>query len=132
MFDLIRQFLADAEDDPVQRRWERLRRLPRGSDQALTGTTRRWLRQLPAGRRPLRLCELYPRVANRIAWCWSDVALSESMLEDLLVDRRGGRQGFAAPIVRELQRLQDFNTQQRVEPRAQPMWRAVVRSVGPG
>ena len=48
------------------------------------------------------------RVANRIAWCWADAALREQVLDDLLVDRRGGRLGFAPTIVRELQRLREF------------------------
>lgn len=95
--------------------WGAVRRPARACDNALTGTTRRWLRELPPRRRPLRLCELYPRVANRLAWCWHDATLSEAVIEDLLVDRRGGRQGLPPTTVRELQRLRDFNRQQRVE-----------------
>ena len=113
MFELLKNVneLADAGAST----WTRLRREPRECDRAVTGTTRRWLRELPARRRPLRLCELYPRVANRIAWCWNDPELIDSVLQDLLVDRRGGRQGFTPSIVRELQRLREFNAQQRVE-----------------
>jgi hypothetical protein len=114
---------ADGED------WSTRRRLPRGSDAALTGTARHWLRRLPPGRRPYRLCELYPRVANRIAWCWSDVAMAAQVLDDLLVDRRGGRQGFARPIVRELQRLQQFNEAQRIERDAEGLWTRLGRIV---
>lgn len=115
MFDLFKQFVSDAPAHPADEHWRRVRRAPRGTDRALTGTTRRWLRDLPARRRPMRLCELYPRVANRIAWCWSDVSMSDSMLQDLLVDRRGGRLGFTPSVVRELQRLREFNGQQRAE-----------------
>lgn len=85
--------------------WEALRRPPRHNDEALTGTTRLWLRRLPAGRRPLRLCIQYPRVANRIAWHWRDPAQAREVLDDLLTDRRGGRRGFPRPIVLELRRL---------------------------
>ena len=88
--------------------WAPVRRAPRACDQALTGTTRRWLRELPARRRPLRLCQLYPRVANRLAWAWRDAALGTQVLDDLLVDRRGGREGFPRTVQRELQRLQEF------------------------
>jgi hypothetical protein len=108
MFERIRHFLVDPVDDPAAAPWAPLRRPERYCDGALTGTSRRWLRQLPPRRRPLRLCEAYPRVVNRIAWCWSDPSLREQVLDDLLVDRRGGRQGFPAPMVRELQRLREF------------------------
>lgn len=108
MFELIRHFLADPVTDRAEAQWAPLRRPERHCDGALSGTTRRWLRELPPRRRPLRLCEAHPRVVNRIAWCWADASLREQVLDDLLVDRRGGRQGFPAPMVRELQRLREF------------------------
>jgi hypothetical protein len=110
--------------------WQR--RAPRECDQALTGTTRHWLRRLPAGRRPWRLCEHFPRVANRIAWCWPDAALAAQVLDDLLVDRRGGRRGFPAPVARELQRLRQFNDNQRLETRQGAWWPALGRLAGLG
>jgi hypothetical protein len=118
------------QDDPDDARWAPLRRAARASDSALNGTARLWLRRLPARRRPLRLCETYPRVANRIAWCWSDPALADQVLDDLLVDRRGGRLGFPAPVVRELQRLREFNDQQRVERAPEGLWEVVGRVTG--
>ena len=81
------------------------RRPSRLSDEALTGTARAWFRALPWRQRPRVLCERFPRVANHLAWCWHDAALCEQALEDLLLDRRGGRRGFPAGVVRELQRL---------------------------
>ncbi len=108
MFELIRHFLGGPVDDRAGLSWAPLRRPERHGDHALTGTSRRWLRQLPPRRRPLRLCEVHPRVVNRIAWCWHDPALREQVLDDLLVDRRGGRQGFPPCMVRELQRLREF------------------------
>jgi hypothetical protein len=119
-------------EDPEEARWAPLRRTPRECDNALSGTARHWLRRLPPRRRPLRLCEVYPRVANRIAWCWTDAELAERVLDDLLTDRRGGRQGFAAPIVRELQRLRDFNDHQRVDSTPDGLWQRVGRAAGLG
>ncbi len=127
MLQALKHILPDVDDDAEQARWARVRRPERGCDQALTGTARHWLRRLPVRRRPTRLCTLFPRVANRIAWCWHDHALSAQVLEDLLVDRRGGRRGFPPAVVRELQRLRDFNEQQRVESRAETLWEAVAR-----
>ena len=93
---------------PTVDAWESIRRPTRHSDGALTGTARLWLRKLPAGRRPLQLCHQFPRVANLIAWHWRDPVLTHEVLDDLLADRRGGRQGFPKTIAWELRRLRDF------------------------
>lgn len=130
MFEKVKTWVADPPDPPdalAQRRWQRMRRPPKACDLALTGTTRRWLRELPSRRRPLRLCVLFPRVANRLAWCWHDELLSKAALQDLLEDRRGGRHGFPPCVVRELQRLREFNEQQRVELAPEGVWERVVR-----
>jgi hypothetical protein len=127
MIDLLR--VLSAEDAPDETDGSALRRPPRRSDESLTGTTRVWLRKLPAGRRPLRLCCRFPRVANRIAWCWNDRILTEQVLEDLLVDRRGGREGFPRGVVVELRRLREFNDRQRTETPTLGFWGAVQRSL---
>ncbi len=127
MFDVLKDILP--HDDAETLRWAARRRAPRATDNALTGTARVWLRRLPARRRPLRLCELYPRVVNRIAWCWPDPVMVKQVLDDLTQDRRGGRQGFAPPLLRELQRLREFNNQQRVELRPEGFWETVGRVV---
>ena len=121
---------ADPGADPGQAHWAHVRREPRNCDRALTGTTRRWLRDLPPRRRPLRLCEAHPRVANRIAWCWQDPVLSDALLDDLLVDRRGGRNGFAPIMVRELRRLREFNAQHRIESEPEGLLALAARVVG--
>jgi hypothetical protein len=105
MIELLR---VPEPDEPADERWAAVRRAPRHSDEALTGTTRAWLRRLPAGRRPLRLCCRFPRVANRIAWCWHDPLQAGKVLEELLVDQRGNRRGFPRPVELELRRLRDL------------------------
>src|SRR4051812_22772886 len=82
--------LTDSGLADDEARWAQVRRPHRHSDDALTGTARHWLRRLPPARKPLRLCERFPRVANRIAWCWPDAALCAQVFDDLLLDRRGG------------------------------------------
>ncbi|MFY9511083.1 MAG: hypothetical protein WAQ05_08935 [Rubrivivax sp.] len=89
----------------------RHRRPTRACDETLNDGARTWLRRLPNGRRPLRLCERFPRLANRVAWCWADEGLVEAVFDDLLVDRRGGRQGFPPGVVLELRRLRDYRRQ---------------------
>ena len=106
MIDLPKWLLPDPFPDPGS--WESVRRPPRHTDQGVTGTTRVWLRKLPIGRRPQALCLAHPRVVNRIAWCWNDALLARQVLDDLLADRRGGREGFPRVIVAELKRLRDY------------------------
>jgi hypothetical protein len=72
-----------------------------------------WADGLPPELRPVELMRRYPRVANRLALCWADRILRHNALEDLLIDRRGGRQGFPARVREELVRL-------RI---AYPVWR---------
>lgn len=86
----------------------RFRRPPRRTDEVLTATAHVWLRALPPRRRPMVLCLRFPRVANRLAWVWSDAELSAQTFDDLLTDRRGGRKGFPPQVLAELKRLRDF------------------------
>lgn len=127
MFNPLRNLLHAQTSDAVV---VRTRHTPRACDAALTGTTRKWLRRLPAGRRPLRLCELYPRVANRIAWCWADESLRDQTLADLLEDRRGGRRGFPGSVARELQRLRELEGPLADCPARGAWWRAMVKGLG--
>jgi hypothetical protein len=122
--------MSTADSAPLD--WTPQRRTPRASDDALSGTARRWLRELPSRRRPIRLCQLFPRVANRLAWCWRDADLATQVLEDLLQDRRGSRRGFPPSVVRELQRLAQFNTQQRVDPQGDGWWTSFGKLAGLG
>lgn len=71
-------------------------------DRALTPLAEAWRDRL-SQRLPTRtLCEHYPRIANRLALCWSDRMLTRQLLDQLLHDRRGGRKGFPAPVRAEL------------------------------
>ena len=74
-------------------------------DATLSFGAQEWVRGLPVNLRPLELCSAYPRVANRIALCWDDLALVDSVFNELLLDRRGGREGFPAKVAAELMRL---------------------------
>lgn len=81
------------------------RTLPSEQDRALSTEARQWLRGLPARERPLALCSMYPRLANRLAAAWADPAQTEAVFEELMIDRRGGRLGFAPLVAAELMRL---------------------------
>ncbi len=64
--------------------------------------TFRWLAKLPRIVRPLALLRRYPRIANNMAGAWGDPRAFRAYLDDLLIDRRGNRQGFTPEIQREL------------------------------
>ena len=65
--------------------------------------------------RPLELCNVYPRIANRIARSWDDPASAETVLDDLIVDHRGGRKGFPSQIATELVRLYALHEKRLVD-----------------
>ncbi len=81
---------------------QHLRERPRPQDLVLTRLATTWRDALPQQYRPTQLCELYPRVANRLALCWNDPALASRVLDDLMVDRRRNRSGFPPAVSREL------------------------------
>jgi len=107
---------AAAQRDP-HRASERdlsTRRAPlRPQDLSLSEIARRWIESLPADERPTALATQYPRIANRLALCWNDAALVGKVLDDLLVDRRGGRRGFPPAVRQDLLRLRTMGARQR-------------------
>jgi hypothetical protein len=70
--------------------------------------TRRWLDSLPASIRPIEMVKTYPRIANRIALAWNDPKTAQEVMDDLLIDQRGGRQGFPPLEKMELLRLRSM------------------------
>ena len=76
-------------------------------DDALPVTIR-WVAKLPAEVRPAAMLKQFPRIANVIARAWTDAAEIQAVVDDLLVDRRGGRQGFPLEVTEELLVLRDY------------------------
>jgi hypothetical protein len=64
--------------------------------------TRAWLESLPMSVRPMTLADKYPRIANRLALLWKQPRQCDVYFESLLVDERGGRQGFPQSVALEL------------------------------
>lgn len=99
--------------------WSERRRPQRPSDRALTGAAVDWVMSLPPGLRPQKLSMHYPRVANQLADLWPDTRAVRMALEDLLIDRRGGRRGLPEPVQAEVQMLID-HVNQRGQVHAHP------------
>jgi hypothetical protein len=58
---------------------------------------------LPEQVRPNALATRVARIANFICAVWDDPPACRQYLEELLVDRRGGRKGFAIGVLREFE-----------------------------
>jgi len=61
-----------------------------------------WASSLPPDVVPNALLAKFPRIANLLAVLWDDPNSARRYLDDLLVDKRGNRQGFPLDILREL------------------------------
>jgi hypothetical protein len=70
--------------------------------------TTNWASTLPPAVRPNTLLAKFPRIANLIAALWQDPSSLRRYLDDLLVDKRGDRQGFQPDILRELFALRAY------------------------
>ena len=77
-------------------------------EQTLEPATQAWLESLPEDVRPVALAAAYPRIANRLCLLWRRVARCEEYLDELLVDRRGGRAGFPLDVASELTALRSY------------------------
>ncbi|MGN5477404.1 hypothetical protein ACTMU2_12395 [Cupriavidus basilensis] len=102
-----KQILDGAPPALGQPDWPSVRRPEPPDSMVLTTVAMRWLSSLPAEARPIELCRRYPRIGNQLAALWSHPIAIGAYLEDLLIDKRGGRQGFPDGIALELSRLQE-------------------------
>ena len=64
-----------------------------------------WVGALPDEVQPRALMQKFPRIANLVAVLWQDPNSLRRYVDDLLVDKRGNRQGFSIDVLRELFRL---------------------------
>lgn len=84
---------SDRVEIPADRAWAKQRKA--SPLNTLLATTARWAESLPPDVKPLALMTQFPRLANMAAASWTNAAAFNDFLEVLLVDRRGGRQGFS-------------------------------------
>lgn len=78
----------------------------------LQGYALTWMARLPRPAQPRETANRYARIVNRLAALYSMPDKYQEYLADLLIDRRGTRQGFPEVVTTELQALQKhFNSQ---------------------
>lgn len=73
--------------------------------------TRQWLMALPPAVRPRALAMQFARIANLLCASWEHPPDCRRYINDLLIDRRGGRRGFPKPVAREIQVLSEYYCQ---------------------
>jgi hypothetical protein len=93
--------------------------------EALHGDTIKWLASLPADVRPTLLPIQFVRIANALARVWPAPRACLNYLEDLLIDRRGGRHGFPFDVALEIARLKD-HYETVVHPTSQTVWDLIM------
>ncbi len=86
--------------------WEEQRKEPSTSE-ALSDEANAWMSELPESVRPRQLALRYARLANRLCKVWLEPARCERLLDDLMIDRRGGRKGFPLAVANELATLRE-------------------------
>ena len=64
-----------------------------------------WAASLPPEVRPVEVLRGYARIANLLASMWDDRESTYRYFDELLVDKRGTRQGFPPLVAAELARL---------------------------
>lgn len=85
----------------------------------------RWLQEIPQRLRPRQTAERYPHVVNRLAAVWPSPPAARAYFDDLLLDQRGGRQGFPWGIANELSSLRDhYDT--FVSPTYRTLWDEII------
>ena len=70
--------------------------------------TSRWIATLPVDFQVPATAEAFPRIANELAALWSEQEELTDYLDELLMDRRGRRQGFPARVLSELHALRAY------------------------
>ena len=77
-------------------------------DEFLLPISESLLDQLPPEVFPGALAAQYARIVNLIASEWNRAGTHPAFFDELLIDRRGGRRGFPAPVKRDLEKLRDY------------------------
>jgi hypothetical protein len=67
-----------------------------------------WIANLPPAARPNALAARFARIANLLCALWDDPPVCRKYFDDLLHDRRGGRQGFPPEVRQELGLLHTY------------------------
>lgn len=79
------------------------------------------LGDLPDTVRPMETATRFPHIVNRFAKFWSSPKIAERYFDELLMDSRGGRQGFPLGVLTELFSLKEYYLT-KVHPKPPSLW----------
>jgi hypothetical protein len=91
----------------------------------LNPVSERWLEALPPNLRPRETARRFPHVVNLLATRWLSPPACREYFTELLLDTRGGRQGFPQDVASELFALKNYH-ETRVFPVPQTAWDELV------
>ena len=80
-----------------------------------------WVRGLPREMRPLHVVKYFPHVANQLFLTWNSPEYFDRYVRNLMLDTRGGRQGFPPAVASELADLYEYHSI-LVFPKARDPW----------
>lgn len=90
------------------------------SPDCLNDEARQWLAAVPEKVRPILLSDRYPRIVNNLSKVWEKTLACHDYLDSLILDDRGGRQGFPPDVMLELFQLKSYLEEFRPLPK--PLW----------
>lgn len=92
---------------PDEAKWVARRAPEKPRDRILSLDALAWFDSLPQDVRPNNLAQCYPRICNRIVERWKYPDLMIHFFDNLLMDSRTGRKGFAMTIAMEIVNLKE-------------------------
>lgn len=113
---------AEVNESPAKQR----QKADHDAADALSAESALWLRDLPESVRPLKTCARFPRIVNRLASSWAKPEQCRAYFDELLLDRRGDRQGFPTEIAFELAALKNY-FETAVHPSKQTIWDDIIQ-----
>ena len=85
-----------------------------------------WASTLPVEAQPRSLMYKFPRIANLLAAMWPDPNSLRRYMDDLLVDKRGNRQGFPVDVLKELFELRAYYDE--INPDTSRPWESIKQN----
>jgi len=76
---------------------------------------REWLANLDPDLRPFQLFEQYPKIAREVVRIWGQPPQCNAYMDQLLIAKREGRQGFPPAVAQELLALSSFYKEKYAE-----------------
>jgi hypothetical protein len=90
------------------------------ADKELSKPGMDWLLSLDKEHFPIELAKYHPRIINILAEHWNSPVEGRAYLDGLLLDDRGGREGFSMSVLRELIALKELHN--KVVPQVADIW----------